>query len=273
MRLVLLLLFVGILDSFGGRDIQVLHLPPAEHMERADLWYLKTSSKPRAVLVLCPGVNGNGAALVRSPEWQKFADSNNLGLVGLSFSSPLEAILNRTGYYYASRGSGEVLLAGIRKIFGRDLPLLLYGISGGAHFTSRFEEWKPDRVLSWCAYSAEWWDNPQKSKFSPPGIVACGEEDSRYGATLIYFKQGRAIGKPWLWVSLANTGHHGSPKLDEFVREYFSTVLNAQGGSEKYVDIDQKTQVEGAFVRDFPSLTACFPDARLFDSWKALNSP
>lgn len=28
------------------------------------------------------------------------------------------------------------------------LPLLLYGFSGGAHFTSRFEEWNPAHVLS-----------------------------------------------------------------------------------------------------------------------------
>ena len=155
-------------------DMEMLHLEPAANMERADLCYETPLANPRAVLILCPGSNGNAEKSIRSSAWQAFAHSNNVGLVGLSFASSLEHIHDGTGYYYASKGSGDKLLEGIHKIYGKDLPLLLYGFSGGAHFTSRLEEWKPDRVLIWCAYSAEWWDMPrhnvQKGISSPSDL-------------------------------------------------------------------------------------------------------
>src|ERR1700704_6423189 len=103
---------------------------------------------------------GNGESLVRSPKWIEFARKNKLGLVGLSFASPISAINNGTGYYSVSNGSGKLLLEGILKIYRRELPLLLYGTSGGAHFTSRFVQWNPRNVISWSAYAAGWWDEP-----------------------------------------------------------------------------------------------------------------
>ena len=50
-------------------------------------------------------------------------------------------------------------------------------------------DWKPERVLAWCAYSASWWDEPQvAARNFPPGIVACGEEDaSNYGTSTTLF--------------------------------------------------------------------------------------
>ena len=135
----LILSFV-LVSKLLAADVTTLHLVPSPNMDRADLYYLLPIDHPKAVLVLSPGVNGSGESLIRSPTWQQFAQQNHLGLVGLSFASQEKMILDGTGYYYASKGSGEKLLEGIRKIYGKDLPLLLYGFSGGAHFTSRFEE-------------------------------------------------------------------------------------------------------------------------------------
>jgi pimeloyl-ACP methyl ester carboxylesterase len=253
-------------------EVATLHLTPAPNMERADLYYTTPVGSPRAVLILAPGCNGSGETFLRSPPWQEFARRNKLGLVGLSFASPEKAIHDGTGYYYASKGSGAKLLEGIRKIYGQDLPLLLYGFSGGAHFTSRFEEWKPSRVLAWCAYSAGWWDLPQHHSANPPGIIACGDQDPRYGATLSYFKQGRAAEKPWLWVSLPKIGHQGSPALDQFVREYFSARLAGspiffsssdlistalQGGI--WADVDTKQTISNAEAEAQPSESAWLP--------------
>lgn len=100
-----------------------------EGINRVELFYLKSFSQPAAVLVLSPGCNGSGEKLVRSPGWQKFASDHHLGLVGLSFASPDKALHDVTGYYYACQGSGEKLLEGIHKIYGKDLPLLLFGFS------------------------------------------------------------------------------------------------------------------------------------------------
>jgi len=272
-KLTLLVFLAGTVGLMAAEKTETLRLEPGPNMTRAELHHVATVPNPNAVLVLCPGCNGSGEDLIRSPKWIAFAKQNRLGLVGLSFASPMPAIENGTGYYYASKGSGAKLLEGIRKIYGRDLPLLLYGFSGGAHFTSRFEEWNPVRVLSWCAYSAGWWDEPQQNPGSPPGIVACGDEDPRYGATLIYFKQGRAAGKPWQWVSLAKIGHQGSPELDEFVRDYFSAILSQSKTTSLWTDIDREEKVSGSEQAGQPSLTGWLPSESLFAEWRKLNAP
>lgn len=259
-------------SSLSAEEVETLSMQPAENMVRAELHYIKTVPHPKAVLVLCPGCNGSGENIIRSPMWIEFAKSHDLGLVGLSFASSMPAIHDGTGYYYASKGSGEKLLEGIQKIYGKELPLLLYGFSGGAHFTSRFEEWNPARVLTWCAYSAGWWDIPRQNSVSPPGIVACGDEDHRYGASLIYFKQGRASGKPWIWVSLPKTGHSSSAVLDDFVRNYFSTILAQKGASPLWVDIDREEELSSPLAVH-PALTGWLPSKKLFEEWRETNAP
>lgn len=266
------LLGATFVTSLSAENIETLRMEPAENMNRAELHYIKTVSHPKAVLVLCPGCNGSGENIIRSPQWIEFAKNHDLGLVGLSFASPIPAIHDGTGYYYASKGSGEKLLEGIAKIYGKDLPLLLYGISGGAHFTSRFEEWNPNRVLSWCAYSAGWWDEPRKNSISPPGIVACGDEDHRYGASMIYFKQGRASGKPWIWVSLPKTGHTGSAALDNFVRNYFSAILSQKNSTSLWLDVDREEELSSPQAIH-PALTGWLPSRQLLEEWRQLNEP
>lgn len=273
MKRAVMAFFAGAAAVMASDKVETLGLQPAPNMIRAELRHIRTTPHPQAVLVLCPGANGDGIGLVRSPKWMAFARENNLGLAALSFASPMSAIHDGTGYYYASKGSGQLLLDGIRQIYGRDLPLILCGFSGGAHFTSRFTEWKPERVLTWCAYSAGWWGEPVRARVNPPGIVACGDEDSRYGASLIYFKQGRAAGKPWLWISLPHTGHTGSAALDQFVMRYFAAILQKQFGDAVYLDIDRKIIVAESEAATQPSLTAWLPSRRLMDEWREIHEP
>jgi hypothetical protein len=153
--------------------------------------------------------------------------------------------------------------------------LLLYGFSGGAHFTSGFAESKPERVLGWCAYSAEWWDKPIPTKIAPPGLVICGNEDERLGASLIYFKQGRALGKPWLWVGVPGNDHAVSLQAEDFIRRYFAALLNPDDkkGIGQWVDIDFKTVAEEETLNHQPSLTGWLPQTSLLGHWQALHQP
>ncbi len=251
--------------------VEKISLPTSTEIQRADLYYWKEIRRPQAVLILCPGYNGNGEGLIRQKIWQEFAKTHRLGLVGLSFASKGDP--HTGGYYYASQGSGELLLTGIRKIYGRELPLVLYGFSGGAHFTSRFEEWKPEQVVTWCAYSAGWWNEPLSSQNCPPGIVICGDEDARFGASLIYFKQGRAIGKPWLWISVSKTGHSPLPTVENFIRSYFHVILEEKNAAGLWVDIDKKAKADSKDVKKVPSVTAWLPDKALLDNWKEIHEP
>ena len=257
-----------------GEPVEKFSFPSSPDLQHADIYVAKTVEQPEAVLVLCPGCNGNGEVLITQPIWQDFAREHQLGLIGISFASDISLLTHGRGYYMASQGSGSILLDAVKTIYGRDLPLLLYGYSGGAHFTSRFVEWKPNRVKAWCAYSAAWWDEPKKSKSTPPGIVACGEYDVwRYCVSLAYFQQGRALGKPWVWISLPKTDHAPSAPLEDFIRAYFAELLENRTSSGIWVDIDQKEEVQEIQATSYPSLTAWLPHIRLLSMWKKIHEP
>jgi hypothetical protein len=255
--------------------IEKLSLPLIADLQRADLYVLKLTPHPTAILILIPGFNGSGEDWIKNPIWQDFARDHNLDLAGVSFASDGKLLQQGRGYYYPAQGSGQLLLDGLCHAFGANTPLLLYGFSGGAHFTSGFEEWDPNAVMAWCAYSAEWWPSVASRSSSPPGLVVCGNEDERYGASLIYFKQGRALGKPWLWLSAPKTGHSIYLPAENFIRHYFSAILKNRGvkASGEWVDIDEKSKAEHDVLRDQPSVTGWLPDSKLFSRWQEVHQP
>jgi len=228
------------------------------------------------VLVLCPGMNGDGAFFLKEEPWISFAREHDLGLVAISYRSDSKAMYSkeRRGYYWPEQGSGEALLEEIRTLYSEDLPILLYGFSGGAHFTSRFVEWAPERVTAWAAYSAQFWDSPVESGWTPPGIVACGENDGvRWFPSFAYFYEGRSLGKPWVWVSIEDTGHVRNGPFEEFVRDFFAAVL-ADGTSEGLaVDVLTEQPVDSNPAIPEPGLAAILPQADLAEPWRAIHAP
>ena len=104
----------------------------------------------KAVLVLAPGMNTDGAFFLKETPWMDFAKRNNLGVIALNYSSSEEDLYqNRKGYYRPEQGSRQALLNEIKRVYGKDLPIVLYGFSGGAQFVSRFVDWCPDRIIAW----------------------------------------------------------------------------------------------------------------------------
>lgn len=111
----------------------------------------------------CPWNEYRRGVLPEGSPWMDFAKRNNLGVIALNYSSSEEDLYqNRKGYYWLEQGSRQVLLNEIKRVYGKDLPIVLYGFSGGAQFVSRFVDWRPDRIIAWCAYSAQFWDYPPK---------------------------------------------------------------------------------------------------------------
>ena len=255
--------------SYGGEIHRVVFTPP-QGMTRAEVVYLEPPEYPKGFLVLCPGYNGDGTYLILKSEWQKFADDNKLILVGLSFASDIEKLHDGTGYYYPEYGSGETLIKTLKKIHKEELPVYIYGFSGGAHFTSRFAEWAPRKVNAFVAYSAGWWTQPYKQREDmPPGIIACGSKDERLGASYSYFLDGRALDRPWLWVELPDIGHKEYVPLDDFIRAFFFSVIHSNSKSV-WIDILTGEQKRESFARNAKSVTGYIPDASLVGKWKEL---
>ncbi|MEM1159277.1 MAG: hypothetical protein AAGH72_13600 [Verrucomicrobiota bacterium] len=270
-----LALLIGV-GCGNAPDIEKFSLPGTDEIHRADFYVLRTGASHQAVLVLCPQLNASGESLVQDPAWQQFARENQLALIGVYLTSDKYRLRDGKGYYYPERGSGELLLQAIEQALGEeDLPLLLYGFSGGAQLVSRFVAWKPERVTAWCAYAASWWAAPEANPLNPAGIVASGELDAAaLGASLEYFKQGRSAGKPWTWVSIRQTGHRQSREFQDFVRKYFVLCLQQQvrpPADGCWVDIGTEEQVPADAAAEQAVLSSWLPDPSLHADWAAVH--
>ncbi len=266
----LCLLCLGPLTSVAKDGIEKISFQATEEISRADFYIQRTGAQPQAALVLAPGQNGNGRNLIKQQAWQDFARQHNLLLVGVSLASPYLKEDRRVGYFYAERGAGDFLIQAVRQASGQDLPLLLYGFSGGAHFASRFAAYQPDRVIGYCAYSASWWDPPVLLMRLPPGLIACGDHDGRrFGPSLMHFKKGRALGLKWSWITFPETGHGVPPELPPFARAYFAALLDEKA-SGCWVDIGTEEVLPAQHDRH-PALTAWLPDRQLYSHWRNIH--
>lgn len=265
--------------SFGvvflnAATIEKLSIDHTVEMDRADCHYATFSKVPRAVLVLCPGTNESGVEMMEEVEWRKFADDNELGLLSISFASDLAVLALGEGYPMAADGSGAVLLKAIKTAFGSDLPLVIYGFSAGALFAAEFADWAPDRVVAWSGYAAGEGGVPKSRAKGPPGLLICGEYDAaRYSSMLAYFKRGRAMGRPWLWLSLPKTDHVFSPESEVFVRSFLSAILRGGGGESQWVDIDRESALSEEDAVKQPFQTGYLPDVKLLSEWQRLHEP
>lgn len=246
-------------------------MPPTKEIAVAKFSAWKPVANPRAVLVLCPGQNDSSLETITSQDWQQFAKSENLALVGMQLVSKDEDLLGRRGYFAAGRESGKLLEEALAKMGLQGLPLLLYGFSGGAHFSATFASFAPERVAGFCAYSFGWWEAPNE-KLRSPALIVCGQADgARYASTFSYFQNGRKGGRPWLWLSLEGQDHSPSPALDEFVRSYFSALLKYDQQEPITVDNLTSKPVKGRQWNDVES--SVLPSAALLPAWQALHHP
>lgn len=250
----------------------VISIKPSGEILQADFRCLRLSRRqPAAVLVLCPGQNGDGEDFLADEKWRTFAKANNLAIMVPGFVSGDEDLKSGRGYFVASRGSGKMLMEALDQAGWSDVPLLLYGFSGGAHFTASFAAWSPTKTLGFCAYSFGWWSPPPEN-LQCPALIACGQLDAvRYGASFSYFQAGRRQGSPWVWASIEAQEHEHCPKLDAFVREYFRSLLRAETGDRVTVDNVRKTLVKGKGCE--PLTTSVLPCEAALASWQSLHHP
>ncbi len=189
-------------------------VPFPEHCEAAVALRMPQSGRPQALLALFPGCNEDAVAayLGNNSAWLEFAQRSHVALMAVTLRSASSPRLPGQSYYYPELGSGEAFLHllddGERSYSRlRELPLYLFGFSGGAHFVHRFAQWRPERVAGFCAYSAGWWTEPTGGVLHLPAFMLCGYQDERFPPTLTYFQQGRARGAPWTFARVRHTGH------------------------------------------------------------------
>lgn len=207
-------------------NISVPTKSPLNHIVLFDAYVPDAGSgSPRHVLLLVPGYNGNGAALLaRDAGWTEFAEMEGVVLLAPTFKTNLDEIRQRQGYYHPEHWSGQAVFDALEELGQRASvkteKIFLFGFSAGAHFAHRFALWRPDRAGAFVAYSAAWWDEPTMAVKDVPALIMCGEEDLRLNASLTFAQKGLALGCPWIWRSYEETRHEITPEVLEMARVF-----------------------------------------------------
>lgn len=242
-------------------------------VDEVRFWVAETSPEPRAILVLCLDPNDNPEAIARDGVWQEFARANRLTLLALSFKSDEKVLQAGRGYYRAELGAGASLLAATEQLSATALPLIVYGRGGGGAFGTSFAAWKPDRVLAWASYTAQWRVQPARATAMPPGLlVSDREEVKKSDAAEAFFTRGRAIQSPWTWLCLGGVWQERQAKLDDFVREYLAKCLSSDPSQSDsaWVGLETLKVIGPAERMAAPAKAAWLPAASLVPSWAAL---
>jgi poly(3-hydroxybutyrate) depolymerase len=248
--------------------------------------------KPRYILVLVPGYNGNGNGLLKNEKWLAFAEQTQGAIVACTFKSMKKGSGRAVHYAAAQHGSGAALEKAIKQLDAKDqhslkdLPLLIYGHSAGGQFAYGFSCHNPKRMIGFGATKGGYYfPKPIDGSYEVPGLIVSGQKDlarRRIGIRKIY-ELNRAKGAPWCWLE-DNTGH-GQAKTLSVVIPYFTELLRMQLGGEQglpdrsklvgvSVDLVNKEILNGEkkfSAKDTDLKQGWLPSKSIFDAWSQLD--
>ncbi len=205
-------------------------VPPRDNFTKAAFrfWTPAYTQPIRGVIVLVPGLRGDGRNMLSSPTWQALARKYRLALAA--------CFLQGDDYYVAPHGTGDALLEALKQFAEKSghaevaqAPLLLYGESAGGQFDYDFVLWKPERVLAFVVNKGGYYDQdqPDTHTCAVPGLFFLGQKDSdlRIKAITAIWSAGRKLGALWALAPQPNSGHEFS-KTAPIAQVFFTGVLN-----------------------------------------------
>ena len=232
------LLFFQAFFLYGSDQIWDIELPPKDNYSIAAfrLWLPEGVTTFKKILVLVPGLNGDGRGAVNDLQWQAFAKKQEMALVAVSMKNE-----TGTGYYVAEAGTGEILLKAIKLLGDQsqhpeldDALLLFWGHSAGGQFNYNFVCWKPDRVLAYVVNKGAYYDGKMTAAARKvPGIIFMGMKDTelRVKSLTSLFDENRKRGAFWCFAPEPGKGHElGGTK--ELAISFFESVLPLRMGEE-----------------------------------------
>ena len=277
------LLFLCLNAAHGG-EIQELRVPSSSPLNHEVCFYYRlpdrgVKSNPAVcVLLMIPGINGDGRMFLQQEAWTRFADREGLALVSPTFQTDMGEIHSGKGYYYPGLWSGQVALDSVKRIgeksgFKAD-KILVFGFSAGAHFAHRFALWKPEKVAAFVAYSAGWWDEPTEALKSVPALIMCGDKDERYEPTLAFMQRGLALHLPWIWRSYRGQDHVITPEVVAMAQAFLAHYARGEmaepfaGDMQSYQYFDEKSDEAGRIPEE---LRVTLPSRAVAEVWKVEN--
>lgn len=189
-------------------------------------------SKIRALIVLTPGLNGDGRKMADDDSWRQLAEENQCGIVACK-------LRGKTGgsYFRVEAWAGEEFLNGLKALAKESghaevatAPLLLWGHSAGGQFNYNFACWKPEKIMAFVVNKGGYYDGkagPTTRKI--PALWISGEKDTELRRKNIatFYEQGRSQGALWAMVVEPGIGHQRG-RSKELGQQFFRDVLAMQ---------------------------------------------
>ncbi len=275
-------------------------VPPGENFDHADFrfWAPAGVTAFDAVLVLVPGSNGDGRAMVDDTFWQDFATKHKAALVACRLTDKPHDQSFIEDYVNVSHGSGQALLAALADFAARskhpevaNAPLFLWGMSAGGEFDYEFAAWKPERVIAFIVNKGNIYYSALVSREARrvPALLFVGEKDLEFRTNTItgLFAVNRRGGALWALIAEPGTAH-AVGRSKELGGLFFEDVLPlrldgaATAGARALRQIDEKSGFVGdlkaqtfqpAAAAGTPSApTAWLPTERVARAWQAVVS-
>lgn len=238
--------------------------------------------KVRAVIVLTPGLNGDGRAMAEDPIWQALAERTQCALFACSMKGATGG-----SYYEPEKWSGKIFLEALKKLAAEshhpeiaDAPLVLWGHSAGGQFNFNFANWKPERTLGFVANKGGYYgETIRPATRKVPALWILGEKDTdlRVKNITAKFQDGRKMGA--LWALVVEPGvEHGLGRSRDlgiiFIEEILATRLSATGaiqpanpGQGWLGDPETKTVEKNSSTDSGPKNRSWFPGESTARLW------
>ncbi len=218
-------------------------ISPKANFTKADFRLRLLDSRPvKGVLVLVPGLDGDGRGSVEDKRWQALAGEFDLALVG--------CFMQGGGYHQAEGGTGEALLDALKDFAKQSnhpelntVPLVLWGHSAGGQYNYNFVSWKPQRVAAFIVNKGGYYSgSPNAQSRKVPGLFFLGQKDSelRINSITDIYTKGRKLGALWALAPEPNAGHepgHTPEMADAFFRAVLPARLGTMG---KMAEMDER---------------------------------
>ena len=206
-----------------------VEIPPSGNITKTAFrfWSPAYTQPMRGVIVLVPGLDGDGRGMLNDRNWQTLAQKYRLALVS--------CFMQGKDYHNAANGTGDALLQAIGQFADKSshsemkkAPLLLYGESAGGQFDYSFALLHPERVMVFVVNKGGFYTgaDPDSRMYAVPGLFFLGTTDKPERVTAItnIWTAGRARGALWALAPQQNSGHEFS-KTAAPSRVFFESVL------------------------------------------------
>lgn len=268
----------GELTKAFDRAVPGIHIAGAFNVlakdVRADgsIFVPRKTMRARAIIAVMNW--GLGFSASASPEWRRLAESLDVALLGVRFSTISEDGSAMSAVYNDIRT--EALLGLLQRLAQdsghpelKETPLVFWGHSGGGMMASVLAGQLPQRTLGFVRYHLGGGPGADMNILSrTPALLMAGAKEmnpSNPVETEALWKQGRALGAPWSLAIEPLATHQNTADL-----------VNAQPFTFAWIRgvLRERLPLSGTTLRavtsDTPAADNWFPDEATATQWRAL---